>query len=96
MECVGGTRTWTPPWSEIMGIGGFDPSAPNRGAYAGLLHGITSRPKPKLKAPTTPATEDPRIHIPPTPGMPSPRPWGQPPPASIGKARYAKCVLALI
>ena len=34
MECVGRTWTWTPTWSEIMGIGRFDPSAANRGAYA--------------------------------------------------------------
>ena len=83
MECVGSTWTRTATWSGIVGIGGFDPSAANRGAYAGLVHGIASRPKPKPKAP-------------PTPGLPSPRPWGQTPPAPIGKARYAECVLVLI
>ena len=40
-----------------MEIEGFDPSAANRGAYAGLVHGIASHPKPKPKVPATPATE---------------------------------------
>ena len=56
MECVGRTWTWTPTWSEIMEIEGFDPSAANRGAYAKLVHSIASRPKPNPNAPTTPAT----------------------------------------
>ena len=56
MECARRTWTWTPTWLEIMGIGRFDPSADNRGAYARLVHGIASHPKPKPKAPTTPAT----------------------------------------
>ena len=59
MECVGRTWMWTMTWSEILGIWGLDPSAANRGAYAGLVHGIASRPKPKPKAPTTPATGGP-------------------------------------
>ena len=33
----------------------FDPSAANR-PTVGLVHGIASRPKPKAKPPTTPAT----------------------------------------
>ena len=39
-----------------MGIGGIDPSAATRGAYARLVHSIASRPESKAKAPTTPAT----------------------------------------
>ena len=72
-----GGRPWTLTWSEIMGIGGFDLSAANRGAYAGLVHGIACRPKPKPKpkAPTTPATGDPQPHLA-NSGMPSPRPSG--------------------
>ena len=56
MECVGRTWEWSPAWSEIMGIGGFDSSAAYRGAYAGLVHGIASRPKSKSKTPAAPAT----------------------------------------
>ena len=59
MEFAGRTRAWTPTWSAIMEMGGFDPSAANRGAYAGLVHGITSRPKPKPNVPATPATRGP-------------------------------------
>ena len=58
MECIGRTWTWT--WlftySEVMGIGRYDPLAINRGAYAALVHGIASRPKPKPKAPRAPLT----------------------------------------
>ena len=59
MECVGRTWEWSPAWSEIMGIGGFDPLAANRGAYAGLVHGIASHPKSKPKTPAAPATGGP-------------------------------------
>ena len=54
-------------WSAIMEIGGFDPSAANRVAYAGLMHGISSRPKPKPKVPATPATGGPPHPHPPNP-----------------------------
>ena len=60
MECVGRTWTWTPTWSEIMGIGGFDLSATSEGAYAGLVHGIACRPKSKPKAFATPAAASPQ------------------------------------
>ena len=46
-----GRRSW--------GLGVFDPSAANRGAYAGLEHGITSRPKSKPNNPAAPATGGP-------------------------------------
>ena len=65
MECAGRTWTWTPMWSAIMEMRGFGPSAANRGAYAGLLHGIASSPKPKSKVPATPATgRRPQPHLP--------------------------------
>ena len=35
-----------PTWSEVLGVGGFDPGAASRGAYRGLVHGIASHPKP--------------------------------------------------
>ena len=78
MECVGRTWTWTPTSSEIMGIRGFNPSAANRRAHAGLVHGIASRPKPKPKASTTPATGGPPQPHPPNPrdafaNLPRPR-----------------------
>ena len=50
-----------------MGIGGFDPSAANRGAYAGLVHGIASRPKSKPRTPAAPATGGPPQPHPPNP-----------------------------
>ena len=59
MECVGRTWAWSLTWSEMMGLGGVDPSAANRGAYAGLVHGIASRPKSKPKNPPAPATGGP-------------------------------------
>ena len=67
MECVGGTWEWSSTSSEIMGIGGFDPWAANRGAYAGLVHGIASRPNSKSKPPATPATRGPLRPHPPNP-----------------------------
>ena len=68
-----------PPWSALMDFGGFNPEAANRGAYAGVVHGIASRPKTKPKPAATPAGA-PRSRTPPTPGTPSPRPWGPSPP----------------
>ena len=54
-----------PTWLEIMRVGGFDPSAANWGAYAGLVHGIASRPKPKR--PSKPAAGGPQQPQPPNP-----------------------------
>ena len=54
MESFGRTWEWSPAWLEIMGIGGFDLSAANRGAYAGLVHNIASRPKSKSRTRTAP------------------------------------------
>ena len=59
MECVWRTWEWSLTWSEITGMGGFDMSAANRGVYAGLVHGIASRFKPKPKVSATPATGGP-------------------------------------
>ena len=67
MVFAGRTSTWTPTRSAIMEMGGFDPSAANRGAYAGLVHGVASRPKPKPKVPATPTTGGPRQSHPPNP-----------------------------
>ena len=50
MQVSGRTWEWSPTWSEIMGVGGFD-----RGAYTGLVHGIASRLKPKPNTPSKPA-----------------------------------------
>ena len=52
MQLVGRTWGWSLAWSEIMRVGGFDPSAANHGVYAGLVHGIASRPKPKPNIPS--------------------------------------------
>ena len=62
-----GGRTWTPTGSALMDMGGFDPAAANRGAYAGLVHGIASRPKSKPKPAATPATGPPPQPHPPNP-----------------------------
>ena len=47
--------------------GGFDPAAANRGAHAGLVHGIASGPKSKPKPTATPAIGDPPQPHPPNP-----------------------------
>ena len=94
-----GARTWTwaPTRSALMDIGGLDPEAANLGVYAGMVHGIASRPKSKPKPAATPATGGPpHPRTPPAPGTPSPRPWGPSPPPWTGKAPYVGCVLALI
>ena len=46
-------------WLALMDMGGFDLAAANRGAYAGLVHGIASWPKSKPKLAETPATGGP-------------------------------------
>ena len=46
--------------------GGFDPAAANRGAHAGLVNGIASRPTSKPKQAATPATG-----APPQPQLPN-------------------------
>ena len=48
-------------------IGGFDPSAAERGAYAGLEQGIASGPKSRHKTPAALATGGPPQPHPPTP-----------------------------
>ena len=74
---VGKAWTWTPTWSALMDFGGFNPEAANRGAYAGLVHDIASRPKTK---PKPAALGAPCNRTPATPGTPSPRPRGPSPP----------------
>ena len=64
---VGKARVWTPTWSALLDFGGFNPEAPNRGVYAGLVHGIASRPKSKPKPAATPAGGHPQ------PPPPNPR-----------------------
>ena len=49
MRSLGRMWKWTPTWSDIMRLGGIDPSAANGGAHAGLVHGTASWPKPKAK-----------------------------------------------
>ena len=43
------------PGRRLMDTGGFNPEAANRGAYAGLVRGIASRPKSKPKPAASPA-----------------------------------------
>ena len=74
-QSLGRTWEWSPTWSEIMRVGGFDPSAANRGAYAGEVHGIASRPRPKPKTPSQPAAAPPRQ----PPGRLHQDPGGNPP-----------------
>ena len=50
-----------------MGVGGCNPSAANRGAYTGLVHGIAPRPKPKPKTPSQPTAGGPPQPHPPNP-----------------------------
>ena len=47
-----------------MGVGGFDPSAANREAYAGLVHGVASRPKNKTPSRPGGARGPPQPHSP--------------------------------
>ena len=61
---MGKAWTWTPTWSALMDMGGFNPEAANRGAYAGLVHGIASRPKSKPKPAATPGGGPPQPHPP--------------------------------
>ena len=76
MECVGGIWEWSRLWLGIMGIGSFDPSAADPGGYAGLVHGISSRPKSKPKTLVAPATGGRPRPPPPTPGTGSSRSFG--------------------
>ena len=87
---------WSPTWSALLDFGGFNPEAANRGVYAGVVHGIASRPKSKPKPAATPVAPPPRSRTPQIPWTPSPRPWGPSPPPWTAKARYVDCVLALI
>ena len=64
IEYAGKAWTWTPTWSALMDIGGFNPEAANRGAYAGVVHGIASRPKSKPKPSATPAGDPAQPHPP--------------------------------
>ena len=63
VEWVGKAWVWTPTWSALLDFGGFSPEAATRGVYAGVVHGIATRPKPKPKPAATPAG-----------GPPQPRP----------------------
>ena len=57
VDWVGKAWVWTPTWSALL-----DFEAVNRGAYAGLMHGIASRPKSKPKLAATPAGAPPQPH----------------------------------
>ena len=95
MEYAGKAWTWTPTWSALLDMGGFNPEAANRGAYAGVVHGIASRPKSKPKPAATPAGGPPQLH-PPNPRDAFAKARGGISPALDCKARYVDCVLALI
>ena len=77
------------------GLRGFNPEAANRGAYAGLVHGIASRPKTKPKPAATPAGAPPQPH-PPNPRDAFAKAVGPSPPPWTAKARYIDYILALI
>ena len=64
VECVGKAWVWTPTWSALLDFGGFSPEAANRGVYAGLVHGIATRPKPKPKPAAAPPGGPPQPHPP--------------------------------
>ena len=89
MEVAGRVWQWTPTWSEVMRVGGgFDPAVANRGAYAGVVQGITHRPKarprPGARGLISVATT----------GTPSPKPCGRSAPPWTWRERYVGCVLA--
>ena len=67
MEYVGRTCTWTPTWSEIMEIGGFDPSAATGGRMLNWCTSSPPAPSPSPRFPQSPQPRDPRGRIPPTP-----------------------------
>ena len=67
MEFRGRTSTWTRTRLALMDMGGSDPAAAYRGAYAGLVHGIASRPNSKPRLAATPATGGPPQPHPPNP-----------------------------
>ena len=64
LDWVGKARVWTPTWLALLDFGGFKPEAANRGAYAGLVHGIASRLKSKPKPAATPAGGPPQLQPP--------------------------------
>ena len=64
VEWVGKAWVWTPTWSALLDFGGFSPEAANRGVYAGVVHGIATRPKPKPKPAAAPAGGPPQPHPP--------------------------------
>ena len=55
---------WTPTWSAPLDFGGFSPEAANQGVYAGLVHGIATRPKLKPKPAAAPGGGPPQPHPP--------------------------------
>ena len=64
VEWVGKAWVWTPTWSALLDFGGFNPEAANRGVYAGVVHGIASRPKSQPKPAAAPAGGAPQPHPP--------------------------------
>ena len=71
MQAEGRTWACVPPWSEALGVGGFDLGAANRGAYGGLVHGIASCPKPPPTPKPQAAPPSNSSSTPTTPRMPS-------------------------
>ena len=86
---------WTPTWSAPLDFGGFNPEAANRGAYAGLVHGIASQPKSKPKPAATPAGGPRKLHSP-NPQDAFAKALGAIPPALDRQGWHVDCVLALI
>ena len=64
VEWAGKAWVWMPTRSALMDSRGFNLEAANRGTYAGVVHGIASRPKSKPKPAATPAGGPPQPHPP--------------------------------
>ena len=62
VEWVEKAWVWTPTWSALLDFGGFNPEAAHRGVYAGVVHGIASRPKSKSTPAAAPAGGCPQPH----------------------------------
>ena len=86
---------WTPTWSTLLDFGGFNPEAANRGVYAGVVHGIATRPKSKPQSAAAPAGGPPQLH-PPNPVDALTKAHGATSPALDRQAQYVDCIRAVM